>query len=199
MTRLLWLFLWLSVSSAVFSSINFVVVDAMKQGFLFGHNISMPPIRFFAVLMSLTPGVLLILLLVVVQKFGVVPWFDIPTFSIGWIDESSPLSRLPVIFALLTPIIAVASWVFLATFYELQSLFESVWLAQFFVYITRIVGIAVLGYLGIKLFNENIFATIGGILSLLFLLLSPIFYYLFKMPTREFIQAAAAFWGRLFL
>ena len=198
MIRFLLLLFWLSVSSTVFGSVNFIVADAMKQGFLFGYDLSTPWVRFFAVLMSLTPGVLLILLLVGMQKSGVVPWFDILTCSVGWIDESSPLFRLPIIFALLAPVMAIASWVFLATFYELQLLFGSVWLAQFGVYVTRIVGIAVLGYLGVKLFNENIVATTGGVVSLLLLLLSPIPYYIFKMPTKEVLQAVSAFWGRLF-
>lgn len=196
--RLAWLLFWLSVSSAVFGSVNFVVADAMKQGFLFGYNLSAPWVRFLAVFISLIPAVLLILLLVVMQKFGMVPWFDIPTLSVEWIDESSPLPRLAITFALLAPFIAVASWIFLATFYEFQLLFGSVWIAQFAVYITRIVGVAALGYLGVKLFNENIFATTGGIMSLLLLLLSPIPYYLFKMPTKEMMRMISACWGKLF-
>ena len=87
---------------------------------------------------------------------------------------------------------------FLATFYELFVLFHSVWVTQFATYIMRAVVISVLTYLGIRFFNENIFKTIGGAISVSLLLLSPIPYLLFKMPTKDVLLAISAFFGKWF-
>ena len=196
--RFVWLVVWLSITQAVFQSANFVVTSAIEKGWLFGLQLSLPWVRFVAIFNSLLPTLFLVVFLVGVEKWKAVPWFDVPSLSVVWIDKSSSLVRMALSFALCTPIIALASWVFLAAFYELFVLFHSVWVTQFATYIMRAAVISVLTYLGIRFFNENIFKTIGGTISVSLLLLSPIPYMFFKMPTKDALLAISAFLGRWF-
>lgn len=196
--RLVWLVAWISVAQAIFQSANFIVTSAIEKGWLLGLDLSLPWIRFLAVFNSLLPTVVLVVFLTSIERWKMVPWFDVPSLSVIWIDRSSSLVRMALAFALSAPVIALASWVFLSAFYELYLLVQSVWMTQFATYIMRMVVIGVLTYLGVRFFNENIFKTVGGTLSVILLLLSPIPYYFCKMPTKEAFHLVNTFLGKLF-
>jgi hypothetical protein len=198
MGRFIWHFFWLSVSSALFSGTTFIIISAVKTGSLFTLDLSLPWVRLLAVACSLFPSVILVLLLTFIQRGVSLPWLDVPSLSVTSIDSSSSIVGLAVTFGLLAPVITIASWILLSTYYELQIQFQSIWLTQFTSYISRVAAIGLMGYLGIYLFNENIFGTVGGIVSLILLLVSPIPYYLYKTPTSDGVHSILKFLGNLF-
>lgn len=196
--RFVWFIVWLSVTQAVFQSANFVIASAIEKGWLLGLNLSLPWVRYVSIFNSLMPTVILVLFLASMEKWGALPWFDVPSLSIVWLDKSSSIARMALAFGLLAPIIAVASWVFLTTFYELYLWHGSIWITQFATYITRIVVVVALTYLGVRFFKENLFGTIGGTISVILLFLSPIPYYFMKTPTQDVFRAIYMFFGKFF-